>query len=60
VCLLTAVGIPMILAGDEFADEHDIFAGNANGRTPDDNKQLDPVNYDRSRLHVFDTAAALE
>jgi hypothetical protein len=23
-CLLTAVGIPMILAGDEFADEHDI------------------------------------
>ena len=49
VCLLTAVGIPMILAGDEFADEHDIdiFHGNKNGRTPDDNKQLDPVNYDR-------------
>jgi pullulanase len=49
VCLLTAVGIPMILAGDEFADEHDIdiFHGNNNGRTPDDNKQLDPVNYDR-------------
>jgi len=49
VCLLTAVGIPMILAGDEFADEHDvdIFRGPANGRTPDDNKQLDPVNYDR-------------
>jgi 1,4-alpha-glucan branching enzyme len=48
-CLLTAVGIPMILAGDEFADEHDvdIFGGNAGGRTPDDNKQLDPVNYER-------------
>jgi len=48
-CLLTAVGIPMILAGDEFADEHDIdiFHGRNNGRTPDDNKQLDPVNYDR-------------
>lgn len=49
VCLLTAVGIPMILAGDEFADEHDIdiFHGSNDGRTPDTNKQLDPVNYDR-------------
>jgi 1,4-alpha-glucan branching enzyme len=49
VCLLTALGIPMILAGDEFADEHDIdiFNGNRNGRTPDTDKQLDPVNYDR-------------
>lgn len=49
VCLLTAVGIPMILAGDEFADQHDIdiFNGDADGRTPDDNKQLDPVNYHR-------------
>jgi pullulanase len=49
VCLLTAVGIPMILAGDEFADEHDvdIFHGSSGGRTPDNNKQLDPVNYDR-------------
>jgi hypothetical protein len=49
VCLLTAVGIPMILAGDEFADEHDIdiFHGDRNGRTPDANKQLDPVNYVR-------------
>ena len=24
-CLLTSVGIPMILAGDEFADENDLF-----------------------------------
>jgi len=49
VCLLTAVGLPMILAGDEFADEHDIdiFHGSEDGRTPDDNKQLDPVNYER-------------
>ena len=48
-CLLTAVGIPMILAGDEFADEHDIdiFHGGTGGHTPDDNKQIDPVNFDR-------------
>ena len=30
VCLLTAVGIPQILAGDEFADEHDLFDRNGN------------------------------
>jgi 1,4-alpha-glucan branching enzyme len=49
VCLLTAVGIPMIFAGDEFADEHDIdiFRGDRAGRSPDTNKQLDPVNYER-------------
>jgi pullulanase len=65
-CLLTAVGIPMILAGDEFADEHDIdiFHGTNNGRTPDDNKQLDPVNYDRLdrdpwRQEVFQYVARL-
>ncbi|MES1255025.1 MAG: alpha-amylase family glycosyl hydrolase, partial [Acidobacteriota bacterium] len=48
-CLLTSVGVPMILAGDEFADQHDvdIFSGDRNGRTPDTNKQLDPVNFDR-------------
>lgn len=66
VCLLTAVGIPMILAGDEFADEHDIdiFHGDKNGRTPDDNKQLDPVNYERLdrdpwRQEVFQYVARL-
>ena len=65
-CLLTAVGIPMILAGDEFADEHDIdiFHGSRNGRTPDNDKQLDPVNYDRLdrdpwRQDVFDYVARL-
>lgn len=48
-CLLTAVGVPMILAGDEFGDQHDIdiFRGDRDGRTPDTNKQLDPVNFDR-------------
>jgi glycosidase len=45
-CLLTAVGVPMILAGDEFADEHDLF--NANGYVNNDSgKQVDPVNYSR-------------
>jgi pullulanase len=45
-CLLTAVGIPMILAGDEFADEHDRFDQNGNV-TQDGGKQVDPVNYSR-------------
>ncbi|SFT98562.1 1,4-alpha-glucan branching enzyme [Geodermatophilus amargosae] len=39
VCLLTAVGIPMILAGEEFADQHDLPIASA--------KQVDPVNFDR-------------
>jgi 1,4-alpha-glucan branching enzyme len=42
-CLLTAVGIPMILAGDEFADERDRPIGETAGR----NKQIDPVNFER-------------
>jgi glycosidase len=45
-CLLTAVGIPMILAGDEFADENDLF--NIEGSvTNAAGKQLDPVNFGR-------------
>jgi len=40
VCLLTAVGIPMIFAGEEFADEHDLPITHPQ-------KQVDPVNYDR-------------
>jgi pullulanase len=58
-CLLTAVGIPMILAGDEFADQHD------NDVRPDVGsvKQVDPVNYDRLgqewRRRVFDYVARL-
>ena len=39
-CLLTAVGVPMIFAGDEFADQHDLPVDDAN-------KQTDPVNYSR-------------
>src|SRR5262249_59781526 len=45
-CLLTAVGLPMILAGDEFADQHNLF--DALGRvTQDGGKQVDPVNFSR-------------
>jgi 1,4-alpha-glucan branching enzyme len=40
VCLLTSVGIPMCLAGEEFADKHDRL-------TTDEHKQKDPVNFDR-------------
>jgi pullulanase len=45
-CLLTAVGIPMILAGDEFADQHDLFDAKGNV-TQDGGKQVDPVNFAR-------------
>jgi pullulanase len=48
VCLLTAVGIPMILAGDEFADQHDLF--DAGGHVSQQGgKQVDPVNFFRLR-----------
>jgi len=39
-CLMTAVGIPMIFAGEEFADEHDLAVTHPQ-------KQVDPVNFDR-------------
>jgi pullulanase len=46
VCLLTAVGIPMILAGEEFADHHDLF--NKEGSVHEEGgKQVDPVNFSR-------------
>ncbi len=46
-CLLTAVGIPMILAGEEFADQHDRF--DAHGEVNQDGgKQVDPVNFSRA------------
>jgi 1,4-alpha-glucan branching enzyme len=55
-CLLTAVGIPMILAGEEFADQHDtppVFPG----------KQTDPVNFGRVdddwRHRIFECVARL-
>jgi 1,4-alpha-glucan branching enzyme len=53
VCLTTAVGIPMILAGEEFGDQHDFF--DANGNVTDAaGKEVDPVNFDR--LSTSDTA----
>jgi len=47
VCLLTAVGIPMILAGDEFADQmdNDIFRSDVKDKS--DRKHVDPVNFSR-------------
>ena len=45
-CLLTAVGIPMILAGEEFADQHDFL--DAQGQvTQNAGKQVEPVNFTR-------------
>ena len=59
VCLLTAVGIPMILAGDEFADQQDLDLSNEHGS----NKQIDPVNYSRVkddwRQRIFQYVARL-
>jgi 1,4-alpha-glucan branching enzyme len=55
-CLLTAVGIPMIFAGDEFADEHDLSVAHPP-------KQLDAVNFERLqepfRRRVFEYVARL-
>ncbi len=44
VCLLTSVGVPMIFAGDEFADAMDFDPTSA---SRDDAKQTDPLNLDR-------------
>ncbi|HEY9596494.1 MAG TPA: alpha-amylase family glycosyl hydrolase [Cyanophyceae cyanobacterium] len=59
VCLLTAVGIPMILAGDEFADQQDLDLSDDHGS----NKQIDPVNYSRVkddwRQRIFQYVARL-
>lgn len=56
VCLLTAVGVPMIFAGDEFADQHDLSTGHPE-------KQRDAVNFERVdepwRRRVFDYVARL-
>jgi len=55
-CLLTAVGIPMIFAGEEFADQHDLFVTHPQ-------KQCDPVNFDRYndpwRKDIFDYVSIL-
>jgi pullulanase len=56
VCLMTAVGIPMIFAGEEFADQHDLPVVHPE-------KQIDPVNFDRLqepwRRRVLDHVARL-
>ena len=55
-CFLTAVGIPMIFAGEEFCDQRD-------RPDNDDNKQIDPVNYERKaqdwRTRVFNYVSTL-
>jgi pullulanase len=55
-CLLTAVGIPMIFAGEEFGDQHDLPVVHPL-------KQIDPVNFSRMdepwRRRVFDCVARL-
>jgi pullulanase len=45
-CLLTSVGIPQILAGEEFADRHDLLDEHGHV-TEGSGKQIDPVNYSR-------------
>lgn len=59
VCLLTAVGIPMILAGDEFADQQDLDITDEHSSA----KQVDPVNYSRMqddwRQRIFQYVARL-
>lgn len=61
-CMLTAVGIPMILAGEEFADEHDRFDSHGHV-TQDGGKQVDPVDFNRLqddwRRRIFDYVGRL-
>ncbi len=44
VCLLTANGIPMILAGEEFADQNELFDSDGNV-TDGSGKEIDPVHF---------------
>ena len=46
VCLMTANGIPMFLAGEEFADQNDLFDSGGNVSDPG-GKEVDPVDYSR-------------
>jgi pullulanase len=59
-CLLTAVGIPMIFAGEEFCDQMDRLDLDMNSGQE---KQIDPVNFARKnepwRKRVFDCTARL-
>jgi glycosidase len=62
VCLLTANGIPMFLAGEEFADQNDLFDANGNV-TENGGKEVDPVNFSRieqpMRRSIFDYVSRL-
>jgi len=62
VCLLTANGIPMFLAGEEFADQNDLFDANGNVSDPG-GKEVDPVDFSRLqeplRHGIFDYVARL-
>jgi 1,4-alpha-glucan branching enzyme len=63
VCLMTAVGIPMIFAGDEFADQHDLPLHDPVRDPKDRNKQMDPVNFNRKsdpwRKELFEYVSRL-
>jgi pullulanase len=62
VCLLTANGIPMFLAGEEFADQNDLFDSNGNVSDPG-GKEVDPVDFSRlqepMRRAIFEYVARL-
>lgn len=62
VCLLTANGIPMFLAGEEFADQNDLFDSNGNV-TDAGGKEVDPVDFSRlqepMRHAIFEYVARL-
>ena len=63
VCLLTAVGIPMIFAGDEFGDQHDLPLDDETAQGLR-NKQVDRVNWSRLsrdpwRLRLFQYVSRL-
>ncbi len=61
-CLLTSVGVPMILAGEEFADQHDRFDSQGHV-SQDGGKQVDPVDFSRLqddwRQRIFNYVARL-
>ena len=62
VCLLTANGIPMFLAGEEFADQNGLFDSNGNV-TETGGKEVDPVDFSRvnepMRHAIFEYVAQL-
>ena len=62
VCLLTANGIPMFLAGEEFADQNDLFDSNGN-ISDSGGKEIDPVDFSRIaeplRHDIFEYVARL-